>query len=126
LIAEVFYRRGLIEQWGRGTLKMIELCREAGIPEPVFKNGRNETIVRFQHARPLGSRHMMRQLSPLQEELLTILRAHGPLSFGQINVLVKGSVPKPTVRDNLRMLRDMKLASLSGQRRWARWSAEGL
>ena len=126
LIAEVFYRRGIIEQWGPGTLKMIELCQEAGFPEPAFESSRHETTVRFQHGRPLGSVSVARALSPLQEELLAILRMHGPLSLGQIRVLVKGDVPEPTVRDNLRKLKEMNLVSLSGQRRWARWSAGGL
>ena len=30
LIARVMYRRGLIEQWGRGTLKIVELLEQAG------------------------------------------------------------------------------------------------
>jgi ATP-dependent DNA helicase RecG len=36
LIAEVFYRRGLVERWGRGTQKIVELCLRAGHPEPEF------------------------------------------------------------------------------------------
>jgi ATP-dependent DNA helicase RecG len=30
LIAEVFYRRELIERWGSGTQKIVELCLRAG------------------------------------------------------------------------------------------------
>ena len=37
LMAHVFYRRGLIETWGRGTLKMADLLREAGLPAPVLR-----------------------------------------------------------------------------------------
>ena len=33
-LAHVFYRRGLIEQWGRRKQKIVELCRAAGHPEP--------------------------------------------------------------------------------------------
>ena len=36
LIADVFYRRGLIERWGRGTEKIVELCVRAGHREPEF------------------------------------------------------------------------------------------
>jgi ATP-dependent DNA helicase RecG len=36
LIAEAFYRRGLVERWGRGTQKIVELCVQAGHPEPEF------------------------------------------------------------------------------------------
>jgi ATP-dependent DNA helicase RecG len=34
LIASVFYRRGHIETWGRGTLKILRLMQEAGLPPP--------------------------------------------------------------------------------------------
>jgi len=37
LIAGVFFRRGLIEQWGRGTLRMRELVEEAGLAPPEFE-----------------------------------------------------------------------------------------
>lgn len=32
LIADVFFKRGIIETWGRGTLKMAELTQQAGLP----------------------------------------------------------------------------------------------
>ena len=35
-IASVFYRRGLIETWGRGTLKIAGLMHQAGLPAPTL------------------------------------------------------------------------------------------
>jgi len=37
LIADVFFKAGLIETWGRGTIKIIEECQKAGLPEPKFE-----------------------------------------------------------------------------------------
>jgi len=37
-IAAIFYYTGLIESWGSGTIKMINLCKETGLPEPNFIN----------------------------------------------------------------------------------------
>jgi len=37
-IATIFYYAGLIESWGSGTIKMINLCKESGLPEPDFIN----------------------------------------------------------------------------------------
>ncbi|MDR3053884.1 MAG: putative DNA binding domain-containing protein [Zoogloeaceae bacterium] len=34
MIANAFYRRGIIETWGRGTLKIARLMREAGLTPP--------------------------------------------------------------------------------------------
>ena len=46
-ITDVFYRRGLIEQWGRGTQKIVELCVKAGHPEPEFGQQAGSVFVRF-------------------------------------------------------------------------------
>jgi len=37
LLADVFFKAGLIETWGRGTIKIIDECQKAGLPEPEFK-----------------------------------------------------------------------------------------
>ena len=37
LIADVCFKGGFIDAWGRGTLKIINSCKEAGLPEPEFK-----------------------------------------------------------------------------------------
>jgi len=34
LIADVCFKGGLIDAWGRGTIKIIESCKQAGLPEP--------------------------------------------------------------------------------------------
>jgi predicted HTH transcriptional regulator len=46
-VTDVFYRRGLIEQWGRGTQKIVELCVRAGHPEPEFGEQAGSVFVRF-------------------------------------------------------------------------------
>ena len=37
LIADTCFKAGYIDSWGRGTIKIIEACKEAGLPEPVLK-----------------------------------------------------------------------------------------
>lgn len=37
LLADVFFKAGLIEAWGRGTIKIIDECKKSGLPEPDFK-----------------------------------------------------------------------------------------
>jgi len=38
LLADVFYKSGYIESWGRGTLKIINECVNENLPEPVFES----------------------------------------------------------------------------------------
>jgi len=37
LIANAFYLAGLIERWGSGTRRIVDLCREQGLPEPEYR-----------------------------------------------------------------------------------------
>ena len=46
-IAKVFYRRGLIETWGRGTLKIAGLMQEAGLDAPALKDNAGFVTMTF-------------------------------------------------------------------------------
>lgn len=46
-IADVFYRAGLIEKWGRGTNRVIEMCRRHGIAAPTFEEIAGSVLVTF-------------------------------------------------------------------------------
>ncbi len=50
IVAEVFYRAGLIEKWGRGTNRVIEMCRESRIPAPLFREVTGALVVTFRVA----------------------------------------------------------------------------
>ena len=38
ILASSFFKGGLIEAWGRGTVKIINECKNAGLPEPKIEN----------------------------------------------------------------------------------------
>jgi ATP-dependent DNA helicase RecG len=46
-IANVFFKAGYIESWGRGTNKIIDACREAGLPEPVIEEEQGGFAITF-------------------------------------------------------------------------------
>jgi len=47
LIADVCFKAGYIDTWGRGTLKIYKACKEAGLPEPriIEKDGGIEVTI---------------------------------------------------------------------------------
>ena len=47
LIADVFHRTGLVEKWGRGTNRVAELCKAAGIAPPEFEEITGAAVVTF-------------------------------------------------------------------------------
>jgi ATP-dependent DNA helicase RecG len=47
MIADVFYRTGLIERWGRGTNRVAEMCGSAGVEPPTFQEIGPAALVTF-------------------------------------------------------------------------------
>ncbi|EMQ95190.1 ATP-dependent DNA helicase [Xanthomarina gelatinilytica] len=45
LIADVCFKAGYIDSWGRGTLKIINSCKEAELPEPEIKEFNGGVLV---------------------------------------------------------------------------------
>jgi ATP-dependent DNA helicase RecG len=51
ILASAFFKGGLIEAWGRGTIKIINECKKAGLPEPIIEyssGGISVTILKNQ------------------------------------------------------------------------------
>ncbi|MCD4679192.1 MAG: transcriptional regulator, partial [Bacteroidales bacterium] len=46
-IANAFFRSGYIESWGRGTINIIEKCKEAGLPSPTYYYESSDFWVEF-------------------------------------------------------------------------------
>lgn len=46
-IANALFRSGYIESWGRGTIKIIKECKQAGIPAPFFSYDSSDISVEF-------------------------------------------------------------------------------
>ena len=53
-IAKVFYRRGLIETWGRGTLRIASLMQSAGLPVPTLHENSGSVVMTFKLPEPRG------------------------------------------------------------------------
>jgi len=47
IIANVFYRAGIIERWGAGTLSILDWCKENGNPAPTWKEQAGSVYVTF-------------------------------------------------------------------------------
>ena len=52
LIAEVCYRVGYIDSWGRGIEKITDACKTAGLPEPIIEENSGGVAVELLKAQP--------------------------------------------------------------------------
>jgi ATP-dependent DNA helicase RecG len=125
LIASVLHRRGIIESWGRGTLRIAELTHRAGLVAPEIETGVDEVIVRFQPTNYVAPARIGYDLSPIQRLLLQVLADLGPGSLSDLMARLPSSTSRRTVQDNLRLLLQLELVDRRGERRWARWMLKG-
>ena len=126
LIAEVFYRRGIIERWGRGTLEIVNLTTQAGLKAPEWEETAGEVVVRFRPTRYVPPTRIAHDLSTLQREILAALAEIGPSSLAQIRTAMATPTISRTLQANLTMLRSYELVEQTGRGRGARWMLKPL
>ncbi len=125
LIAKVFYLRGIIERWGRGTQKIVELCVKAGHPEPEFGEQAGSVWVRFLPCGYIAPHRVAHDLTERQREILLIIAHHGPIPLRGIMDRMSNPPASATVRDDLYHLKRLELIDSKGHGRGAVWLLRG-
>jgi len=99
LLADVFFKAGLIEAWGRGTIKIADELKKAGLPEPEFKEEFGGFSVYFykdiyteENLRKIG-------LSDRQITALKFVKEHKNINLSSFKALVPDVSEKTLYRD---------------------------
>jgi ATP-dependent DNA helicase RecG len=121
IITNVFYRRGLIEQWGRGTQKIVELCVKAGHPEPEFFEQAGSVVIRFLPSGYVSPTRVAHDLSDRQRQILQVLAKATELSFAQVKNNITSPPADRTLQDDIYHLKRLGMISSKGRGRGARW-----
>ncbi|QJB32266.1 putative DNA binding domain-containing protein [Chitinophaga oryzae] len=101
-IANVFYKAGYIESWGRGINKIVEACVEAGLPEPrMVEEQGGFSIVFYKDAYSLENLRKF-NLEERQIKALLFIKEHGQISNKQYQGYF--SVSKRTATSDLQIL----------------------
>ena len=108
LIAGSFHRTGAVEVWGRGTNRVIAMCRKHGAPPPRFEERQDFVIVTFrarlvaedttERPRAQTTTQSATQSTDPVERLLTCL-AQGAMSAGELRSALRIK-HRPTFRTN--------------------------
>ena len=69
LISEVFFKSGLMEAWGRGIPDIFDLCKDSGLPKPVFELANGYVYLTIRFAKPITPRLSGGSNEPLNEPL---------------------------------------------------------
>lgn len=126
LIANVFYVCGKIEKWGRGTLDMIEDCKKAGNPLPIYEEigGSFSVTLPFKEQMSTilyGQKKADRiSLTTRQKKILEALQ-EGPLNRQQIMDKVKISLTDRGMQLELAKLKSIGLIASEGKGKAILW-----
>jgi ATP-dependent DNA helicase RecG len=124
-IASVFYLRGMIEKWGRGTLKIGEAAQRAGLVAPEFHERAGEVVVRFFPGAYVPPTRVSHELTELQRELLGLLSDLGPSSSVALQGRLSQPISNTYILRNLNQLQEMELVEKTGAARSTTWRLIG-
>lgn len=122
LIANAFYVRGFIEKWGNGTNKMIDLCKEDGLLEPIFTERTGGLAVTFKFKESIGTykTKAQQEITERQKEILEIL-TQSSFNGEQIRNKLTDSPSVRTVQIDLSRLEKSGLIKREGKARAMLW-----
>ncbi|MEW6528959.1 MAG: ATP-binding protein [Candidatus Micrarchaeota archaeon] len=114
IISQYFYDIGKIEKYGSGLLKMRQLCREGGYPEPEFILSANQTKVIF-HFVPLKIRESMKELDQIDYKIIETVVSKAGIGSGALMKLVSLSRPSIVARLNKLLVKGIIIKKGSGR-----------
>ena len=127
LLAEGFHKLGIIERWGGGVRRIYDLCREKGIPAPVYRIGDDSITIVFSRPGPDDVQHKTTthrektSLSPekLRDSLVRLIQKNPRISRATMAATLH--VSPSNVQYHLDRLREAGTISRRGDKRNGRW-----
>ena len=126
LIAQTFHRCGIIEEWGTGTLKMVDWATSAGLPIPEIEDVNDCVTVRFRHGQFVPEQYKGNRPDERKEAILALLdHTDDGLALREIRVRLGPHTNERRLREDLATLREQGLIVALGHGRGARWKRSG-
>ncbi|MDP3015961.1 MAG: ATP-binding protein [Deltaproteobacteria bacterium] len=131
-LADVFFKAGMIEAWGRGTIKIIEECKKAGLPEPEFREEFGGLSVNFRKA-SLGEkwgesgekvgRKWGEKLSKNECKILEAITDNSHITIKDLSEKI--GIGTTAVENNLKKLKTKGAIERVGSARGGAWRVNG-
>jgi ATP-dependent DNA helicase RecG len=113
-IANALFRSGYIEYWGRGTIKIINECKKAGIPEPVFTYDSSDISVEFR--KNIYNEKYLQSLNLNDRQVKAVLYAKDKGKITNSEYQTLNDCSRNTASNDLKELVDKDLLKPSGQK----------
>lgn len=107
-VANTFFRAGLIESWGRGTIKIINEMRKAQLPTPNFKYDDSGFYIIFSFGK-----------EDLENQILDLISKNTKITIVKMAEILETNDKK--IKRTLKELQDKKLLERIGTNRSGEW-----
>ena len=128
LIAEVCYRVGYIDSWGRGIEKITDACKQAGLPDPIIVERTGGIAVELMKSQddsqPSGQlgNQLGNQLGKTKARILSEMKMNPKISGVQLAEIL--DISTTAVEKNIKQLREDGLIKRIGGTR-GHWEVKG-
>lgn len=112
IIAEVCFKAGYIDAWGRGTLKIFNSCKEAELPEPTIESRDGGILVTLFKTKFAVEQLKKLGLNERQIKAVEFLKENSKITNKEYQAL--NDVSKKTATRDLKELTDIGLIKGSG------------
>ena len=124
-IAQVFYVRELIDRWGSGTQRILEWCKQEGLPTPEFAET-DGFVVRFFFKQSIAPakipNEIINDLNLREKEILEIItKAEEGISSKDILNKIANPPSSRTIQYDLTKLKSLNLINCKGKGRRTIW-----
>jgi hypothetical protein len=127
MIARTFYRRGIIETWGRGTLKIARLMQERGLEPPAVAVRQGAVVITFVLPAPVKTpektetpqKTPQKTLQKTPDAIVAILRQQPEVSFAE--VAAKLGKSESAIKRAVRKLRESGRLARIGPDKGGHW-----
>jgi ATP-dependent DNA helicase RecG len=113
-IANAFFRTGYVEAWGRGTIKIVELCKKHGLPTPEYKNEGSDFWIIFKKDILNEDYLKSLELNDRQIKAVLFLKEKGKISNKKYQIL--NDCSRNTASNDLSELLYKKIIISSGKK----------
>ena len=120
VIANVFFRAGLIEAWGRGIFKIIHACRVSNSPEPVFKcdlSGFSVELFALKIETP--GEKLGEKLGENRLEIIKLMQVNQQISITELSRLI--GISTTAIERNIKYLKEKEIIKRVGAAKGGHW-----
>lgn len=118
-IANTLFRSGYVESWGRGTIKIIKECKQAGISSPLFRYNSSDISVEFR--KDVYNEEYLSTLELNERQLNALIYFKPKREITTLDYVKKYNVNQRTARRDLIELVDKEILIKHGDKKTTKY-----